>query len=1087
LPTRPLREPRAQRTAAPVPWQLVAAPPLARTAPALDPAQAVVVDRVRAGGHGPLLLLAGPGTGKTTTIVEAVVARVAAGTDPARVLTLTFSRKAAQELRDRLGSRLGRALAAPTAWTFHAFGFQLLSSLRPADVAGLRPRLFSGPEQDVVVRELISGTRQDDSVEWPSALRAALGTRGFADEVRALMARARSLGLEPDELRELAGPRDEWQSVADFLTQYLDNLTLRGALDYAELVTQAVAHAESDAGRAALRQAYDLVVVDEYQDTDPAQERLLQAIAGDGRDLLVVGDPDQSIYGFRGAEVRGLLDFRDRFRKSSPDGGGPADVLTLQVSRRAGPTLLAASRQVARRLTRSGAGLADHLRQHRDLSAAHGTPDGVVEVFTAPSTGAEVDLLADVLRREHLVGRTPWNQMAVLVRSGVNSLPTLRRALGAAGVPVEVAGDEVPLAREPSVVPLLEALAVVDAPARLTSEVARGLLLSPLGGADPAGLRRLGRALREEERLALAAEGRVPMPRSSAVLIAEAVAEPARLAAHDDRWAAPARRLGALLADGRAVVAAGGSVHDALWVLWTGTSWPRRLEATALAGGAAGRAADRDLDVVVALFEAAERADEAVGHRGVGQFLDELRAQQIPGDTLAERGVRPDAVRLLTAHRSKGLEWDVVVVADVQAEAWPDLRRRGSLLEPDRLGVDGLRATAPITSLLEEERRLFYVAVTRARRRLLVLAVNSPEDDGARPSRFLAELGVEVQALTGPPRRALTVPALVADLRATAVDPTASAASRTAATQRLALLAQARVSGEPVAPAADPARWWGVAELTQAPQPMFPDDQVVRISPTSLDSIDACPLRWFLDHEARARAAQSVAQGFGRIIHTLGERLARADPPSTEQMHQLVDEVWDQLDFGAVWQSHAERQAATEALNRLIAWHQADRGRTTLGAEVEFRAELSVGARAVGLVGRMDRVEVDAGGRVVVVDLKTSRKKPTANEVKDHVQLGVYQQAVLSGGLVAIGGSRSVGGAELVLVRHDDKSAGVFVGAQPALEADDLGNTRITRVLAQAVEHMANEDFPPVPGDACRWCDFTTACPTKEPGAQVVR
>jgi superfamily I DNA/RNA helicase len=225
-------------------------------------------------------------------VVESVVARVAAGTDASRILTLTFSRKAAQELRERLAARLGGASSAPMAWTFHAFGYALLAALDHDDQrVGLRPRLFSGPEQDVVVRDLIAGARVDGTIQWPAELNAALGTRGFADEVRALMARARSLGLEPEDLAALSVGQPEWAGVAQFLAQYLDNLRLRGALDYSELITQAVAYAESDAGRDTLRAAYDLVIVDEYQDTDPAQERLLQAIAGGGRDLMVVGDP----------------------------------------------------------------------------------------------------------------------------------------------------------------------------------------------------------------------------------------------------------------------------------------------------------------------------------------------------------------------------------------------------------------------------------------------------------------------------------------------------------------------------------------------------------------------------------------------------------------------------------------------------------------------------------------------------------------------------------------------------------------------------------------------------------------------------
>ncbi len=117
-------------------------------------------------------------------------------------------------------------------------------------------------------------------------------------------------------------------------------------------------------------------------------------------------------------------------------------------------------------------------------------------------------------------------------------------------------------------------------------------------------------------------------------------------------------------------------------MLWSGTGWGRRLRAATRHGGNAARFAHRDLDALCALFEVAAKAEEQRGHTSVQSFLDTLTAQEIPADTLADRGVRGDAVRLLTAHRSKGLEWRLVVVAHVQDGSWPDLRRRGSLLQP---------------------------------------------------------------------------------------------------------------------------------------------------------------------------------------------------------------------------------------------------------------------------------------------------------------------------------------------------------------------------------------------------------------------
>ncbi|MFM9609961.1 ATP-dependent helicase [Streptomyces niveiscabiei] len=1086
-------------------YRLVRTPPAREAPPRLDAAQRAVVDHT----SGPLLVLAGPGTGKTTTLVESVAARVARGDDPARILVLTFSRKAAVELRDRMALRMG-ASRAPQATTFHSFCYALVRAHQDSELFVEPLRLLSGPEQDVTVRELLAGQLDLQRlglahVSWPDELRACLTTRGFADEVRAVLARSRELGLGPEALRAFADRigRPDWRAAAVFLAEYLDVLDLQGVLDYAELVHRAVLLAQRPEAAAHLAARYDAVYVDEYQDTDPAQVRLLRALAGDGRTLVALGDPDQSIYAFRGADVNGILDFPHTFPRAD---GTPAPVEVLRTSRRSAAHLLTATRLLAQRmpLTRLPA---DKARAHRALAPVR--DGGGVEVYTYPTTGTELDNIADILRRAHLEDGVPWRDMAVLVRAGTRSVPALRRALSTAGVPLHTDGADVPLRHEPAVAPLLTALRAVataeatnrtdaadrdieptepDEPAVwLDTETALTLLASPLAAMDAADVRRLGRALRDEERA-----GGNPLPPPSDDLLARAVAEPERLAAHDPAYARGAQRLGALLAAARARLADGGTAEEALWELWAPTSWPGRLAKAALRGGAAGRNADRDLDAVCALFATAARAEARTGGRGALNFLEELEAEDIAADTLTRRVVRPDAVRLMTAHRAKGLQWRLVVVAGVQEGLWPDLRRRGSLLEADRIGRDGLAEPLTPGALLAEERRLFYVAATRARERLVVTAVKAPADDGDQPSRFLTELGVEPKDVTGRPRRPLSVPALVAELRATTVDPRASDALREAAARRLARLAAlADEDGRPLVPAAHPYRWWGMWDRTEGKVPLRDRDQPVVLSGSALDQLaNTCALQWFLGREVKADAPATAAQGFGNVVHVLADEVASGRTPADlDVLMERLDSVWNALAFDAPWKSDQEKHNARVALERFLKWHVLDRaGRTPVASEHDFDVTLEAGEYEVRIRGQMDRVEADTDGRAYVVDFKTGKQAPTSAEVARHPQLAVYQLAVREGAVDEVfdGVRPEAGGAELVQLRQgaarrDGGDTLPKVQAQEPLSGEWVGD-----LLATAAGKVLDERFTPDAGQHCTHCAFRASCSARPEGRHVV-
>jgi len=1062
--------------------------------PVLDAAQQAVVEH----RGGPLLVLAGPGTGKTTTLVEAVVHRVEHdGLTPDQVLVLTFSRRAAAALRARIAARLSRTVREPAAMTFHAYAFGLLR----AD-AVLRgdppPRLLAGPEQDLVVRELLAGAIDAGQLgRWPVQLRPALRTRGFATALRDLLMRAVERGMGPDELAAVGRRhgRPEWEAAAAFFTEYEQVTALRApvpAFDPAELVTTATdLLAATPELLAAQRRDRRVVFVDEYQDADPAQERMLELLAGGGRDLVVVGDPDQSIYGFRGSDVAVIRRFPDRFPAA---GGEPARTLALTTSRRLGPVLLQASRRVAARL---GGPVA-----HRALTPAEsvsGLPERL-DVDVLPTETQEAAHVAAMVRSAHLRDGVPWSSIAVLVRTS-RQLGTIRRTLAGAGVPVAVDLDEVPFPNEPAVRPLLTLLEIVTGRRDLDAATALELVTGPLGGADSLTLRRLRRALRLDASRPAgerpADGGSVDGGRSAGVgppgaasdaapdelpasgqLLAGALVDPEPLRRLPPVIAGPAGRVAAVLAAGReAFTGPGATAETVLWAMWQASGLSPRWAAEAVSGGPRAAAADRNLDAVLALFDAAARFVDRLPAAGPDVFLDHVLDQQFPTESLAPAAPAGETVSLLTAHAAKGLEWDVVAVAGVVDGVWPDLRLRGSLLATEqltRLDTDLDRTPgAAVSARLAEERRLFYVAVTRARRRLLVTAV---ADDENSPSRFLDDLdpaGTDTadRPVTQSTRR-LDVASMVARLRSAVVSPAESPQRRQAAAWHLARLAAAGVAP------ADPANWYGLAPPSDT-APVVPADEPVRVSPSLVDGVLRCPLKSLLDRSVGETVA-SLSQDIGNVVHQLAHEVADGLDPA--RLRERLDQLWTQVDAGDGWAARKAYERARSMVDRLEGWLRSDR-RQLLGAELDF--DVTIGRARV--TGRIDRLERDEHGRLVVIDFKTSKTPPPAAEVREHPQLGTYQAAAEAGAFDRFtdpGAPSESGGAALVQLGSGAKSQPAKEQAQPAL-ADSDDPDWAADLLARAADLAGGATFAATPNKLCRMCQMRWACPARVEGGQV--
>ncbi|MDG4784636.1 ATP-dependent DNA helicase [Micromonospora sp. WMMD1102] len=1115
-------------------YRLVRRPAEAGPARHDDPVQREVV------GHtdGPLLVLGGPGTGKTSTLVEAVVARVVEGVDPERVLVLAFSRRAATALRHRIEARIAevtnRVLHEPLVRTFPAYAFGLLRR-SAAERGEPSPRLLTGPEQDLIIRELLgvvgvddespeSADEIEDPVGWPAELRPALRTRAFAEQLRDLLMRAAERGVGPVELARLGEKlgRADWPAAARFLRQYvavlaLRDVTTRGSVAYdpAELVRAASGLLTDDpdlldAERARLAYVY----VDELADTDPAQVDLLHLVAGGGKPLVAFADPDSSTYAFRGADPEIVHGFPHRFRTVS---GAVAGTRLLHTSYRSGPELLAATRRLARRLRGPVA--------HRDLRPLPDAEPGTVQIHTFRSGTSEAAYLAHALRSAHLLDGVPWSRMAVLLRSTSLQLPPLQRALHTVGVPTVVHAEDLPLHLQPAVAPILLLLRCALEPDRLDEEAAVTLLHSPLGGADPLAERRLRQGLRA---LALAGGDRRP----SGDLLVEALREPGDLLTIERRWAAPAQAVANLLAAARSAAAApGATAEDVLWAVWrssglaerwSGALARSRTSAAAQDSGLRWRAAaaDRDLDAIVVLFDAAARFVDRLPGARTEVFLDHVLGQQLPADTLAPSAEKGEAVRLLTAHAAKGLEWDLVAVAGVQEGIWPDLRLRGSLLGSERL-VDllagrgeGAGAAATLvgqtSAVLDEERRLFYVAATRARRRLLVSAVASAAvgvaDHEEQPSRFLYELGPTVDAdadadaavevlgggpsttesdnggpflaavlPVGRPPRALTLSALVAELRTAVVDPEASPGRRRAAAEELARLAVAGVPG------AHPDDWWGLRPLSDD-RPLVDEGEPVRVTPSGMESALRCSLRWLLERHG-GRAPASSAQGVGNLVHAAA-MLAEDASTDRGKLLEYVAARFDVIELAARWMAGAERARAEVMVDKLLRW-LAGNPRRLLAIEHEFAVRLDDPRRPIELTGRVDRLEVDADGRLVVIDLKTGKSTAvTASELAEHPQLGAYQAAVEAGAFADLGAGSEPGGAALVQLGTSTQDAREQV-QPPAAAAEETGSWARAMVRRTA-DTMAAATFSAVANSKCRVCPVRSSCPISGQGRQVV-
>lgn len=1047
--------------------------------PALSGDQMAVVDRPP--GRAALLVLGGPGTGKTTVVIESVLRRVLRdGMDPARALVLAPTRLSAASLRDQITARLDRSLSATPARSWASYAFDLI---RRARAAGLLPhvvrppKLLSGAEQDLIIKELLDGHGSHGVPElpWPEDLQAALGTRGFRQEVRQLFDRMSEYGLGPTDLIAYGQQigRLDWEAAAALYGEYRDVLEIRmpEAFDPAGVITTAVDLLLSEPGFLdSERASIEFIGVDDLQEANPAIHRLLSLI-GQGTDVVMAACPDTVVQGFRGARPDLLGELHASFRENF-------ETALLRTSYRLGPGLSDAWQRVAARISAAGVSPA-----YRALTAR---PDqeASAEVHVLDSDLHELRYVSQrILQAQVLDGFSP-RDIAVIVRSG-RQVSALQRYLISQGIDVHVPASEKAVRDEAAVRPLLELFGVVLESQLLTPETAVSLVTSRIGGATALELRRLRQILRREE---LSAGG----GRGSDELLIEALQRPAQLELLGWEGRAGLRIARMLEAGAKAAAAPGANAETLLWSLWDASKLSTRWAEASLGAGSVAMRADRDLDAMMALFHAAERYVDQLPGATPAQFLEYLTSQELPMDTLAARALGREAVEILTPASAAGRQWPMVIVAGIQEGSWPDLRLRGELLGSGELAAviehgENYKAFRHPLALMHatrfDELRSFSTAVSRASRLLVCTAVSAEED---QPSQFLDLIeplpeDVETREPT-PVLRPLSVRGLVADYRRLAQE---QGPESVRAVRQLARMARHR----PVVPGVHPDQWWGLQPLSTTTS-IVPAGQPVYVSPSKVEAALKSPLDWFVS-AAGGEAARDFARSLGSLVHEIAQDLPEAT--GTEYVLEL-QRRWPKLGMKENWEGKMDFLRAEKMVRKLASYviRMRQDGRSLLAVESDFTTNLPAVRESLAetvLRGQVDRIELDSNGQVHIVDLKTGKNAPSKDDLARHPQLASYQVAANSGAFDAVDGAAGAasGGASLVQLGTTLKDAGVQ--GQQALSPEE---SWAREMVLEAAKLMSGESFdaihepgrPAYGGHGCRLPEICPLCPE---GKQVTQ
>jgi ATP-dependent exoDNAse (exonuclease V) beta subunit len=504
--------------------------------------------------------------------------------------------------------------------------------------------------------------------------------------------------------------------------------------------------------------------------------------------------------------------------------------------------------------------------------------------------------------------------MAVIVRSPGPQITALQRAFAMNSIPVEIDAQAASLGDNPAIKPIITVAQIALGQLKITSsnwDEIELLLKSEFAGADAISIRQM--------RIALSKAQKHNPPKSSTDLILDHLT----CLTPDLPWEelTSLKRINDLIKEAKKALGKSSDISDLLWSIWSngknyeGELISRVWQQTALAGGNRGMIADQNLDAVITLFEVARRFSERLPEAKPSLFIDQLLGEKILADTITTTAQRGEVVQVMTVHSAKGLEWELVALAGMQEGSWPNLKQRGSLLGSERLveifrhGISNIEQLDAISAagLMQDEKRLLNVALTRASKQLFVTAITQED---TQPSSYFEKLAPqEIQLQQS--QRSITQPALVAALRRIAT--VSDKEDSQFAARALKTLASNGVK------VADPKHWVGVKPVSTDLPVISPQEQL-RISPSSLESFTECGLKWMLE-QSGGRDADSTAQVLGSAIHVIAAQLKDQPTLTLDELEGKLKGAWSLIDMNQGWIKDYEYRRAASMLKKFYGWH----------------------------------------------------------------------------------------------------------------------------------------------------------------------